>query len=303
MIAFFVVALLMVVGTLLFLVPPLIGKRARVTDVSRSDANLSIHRDQFTELDGDLAAGVIDRRQYASAKRELDLRVIEEVEQAADRSAGDCKNKWSLAGALALFIPLATLATYLALGTPSALDVAHSQRQAERGAHELTPQRLEAMVNQLKERLQAMPEDPEGWTLLARATSALARHEESAYAYRQAVRLMPNDAQLLADFADTLAMAQGRSLAGEPEQLIERALKTDSRNVKALALGGTAAFGRGDYAQASMLWRRVLELVPPGSELAQRIQVSVAESENRRSAKPASVGAPANRPVRAAEAK
>jgi cytochrome c-type biogenesis protein CcmH len=287
MIAFFVVALLMVVGTLLFLVPPLIGKRARVTDVSRSDANLSIHRDQFTELDGDLAAGVIDRRQYASAKRELDLRVIEEVEQAADRSAGDCKNKWSLAGALALFIPLATLATYLALGTPSALDVAHSQRQAERGAHELTPQRLEAMVNQLKERLQAMPEDP----------------EESAYAYRQAVRLMPNDAQLLADFADTLAMAQGRSLAGEPEQLIERALKTDSRNVKALALGGTAAFGRGDYAQASMLWRRVLELVPPGSELAQRIQVSVAESENRRSAKPASVGAPANRPVRAAEAK
>jgi hypothetical protein len=36
---------------------------------------------------------------------------------------------------------------------------------------------------------------------------------------------MPPDAQMLADFADTIAMAQGRKLLGEPEKLVRRSRK------------------------------------------------------------------------------
>jgi len=285
MIAFSIVAALMVIGALLFLVPPLLGKRKKAADVSHGEANLSIYRDQLKELDGDLANGVIDRLQHDSAKRELERRVIEEVELAADRAAGGSGVKWGWAGVLSFTMPVAAFGTYLALGTPAALDASRTaDRQIQRDAHELSPQRLAAMVTQLGERLQAMPEDAEGWLMLARTTGAMARYEDSADACRQVVRLVPNDAQLFADFADTLAMAQGRSLAGEPERLIERALAVDPRNVKALALGGTAAFGRGDYAQASTLWKRVLEIVPPDSEMTQRIQASLAQAADRSNA-------------------
>jgi len=90
---------------------------------------------------------------------------------------------------------------------------------------------------------------------------------------------MPRDAQLLADYADALAMAQGRRLQGEPEKLIARALAIDPLNVKALLLAGTAAFNRNDYAGAVRHWERVLGAVPGESEMAQRIRASIAEAQ------------------------
>ncbi len=54
--------------------------------------------------------------------------------------------------------------------------------------------------------------------------------------------LIPDDAQLLADYADTLGVVHGRKLEGKPEVLIQQALKIDPRNVKALMLSGTVAF-------------------------------------------------------------
>jgi cytochrome c-type biogenesis protein CcmH len=97
---------------------------------------------------------------------------------------------------------------------------------------------------------------------------------------RLAARLRenPNDAQLLADFADLLAMARGRSLRGEPEKLVLRALEIDPANLKALALAGTAAFDRGDYGVAAAYWQRMLPLVPADSEDARAIKENVGEA-------------------------
>ena len=39
------------------------------------------------------------------------------------------------------------------------------------------------------------------------------------------MKLIPDDPQMLADFADALAMLQGRKLEGRPEALIQQALK------------------------------------------------------------------------------
>ena len=89
------------------------------------------------------------------------------------------------------------------------------------------------MVERLATRLRESPDDIEGWKLLGRSYSALGRFPESATAYAKAAVLEPRDAQLLADFADVLAMAQGQRLEGEPEKLIARALELDPKNLKA----------------------------------------------------------------------
>jgi cytochrome c-type biogenesis protein CcmH len=74
-------------------------------------------------------------------------------------------------------------------------------------------------------------------------------------------------------------MARGRRLDGEPEQLLARALELEPTNLKALALAGTAAFARGDYAAAAARWEKMLPLVPPDSEEARSIQASVDEAK------------------------
>jgi len=45
-------------------------------------------------------------------------------------------------------------------------------------------------------------------------------------------KLNPNNADMLADYADALAIHQGRKLEGKPETLIEKALKVDPNHVK-----------------------------------------------------------------------
>ena len=88
----------------------------------------------------------------------------------------------------------------------------------------------------------------------------------------------PNDAQLLVDFADVLAMARGQSLQGDPEMLLQRALQIDPKNLKGLALAGTAAFDRRDFRAAAAYWQRMLPLVPADSEDARVIRQNVEEA-------------------------
>jgi len=89
-------------------------------------------------------------------------------------------------------------------------------------------------------------------------------------------------------------MAQGRTLKGEPEKLLKRALAADPKNVKALVLAGTAAFDRNDKAGAIRYWERALLVLPAESEMAGRVRESIAEaggSTEFAQAKPAPVQA------------
>jgi cytochrome c-type biogenesis protein CcmH len=75
-------------------------------------------------------------------------------------------------------------------------------------------------------------------------------------------------------------MSLGRTLQGEPEKVVERALLIDPNNVKALSLYGSAAFERRDFAKAAIHWRKILALVPPESETAKSIIASINEAQS-----------------------
>lgn len=293
MIGFLVVAGLLIVGALLFIVPPLLGKRIRQGNISHGETNLTIYRDQVRELDADLANGTLDQQQYEAAKREIERRVLDDVEQDAEQIARAGSPKWTLAIIVAVLVPVIAVPTYLKLGMPEALDPARSAAATQAGAHDVSPEQIARMVDQVKARLRGNPDDVEGWYMLAKSTQALGRYEEAVSAYREIVKRVPPDAQLLADFADTLAVANGRSLDGEPMRLIEQALSVDPNNVKALALGGTAAFQKQDYAKAAALWKKLVATLPPDAEFAQRIQNSIAEAEAKAGVKGTAVVASA----------
>jgi cytochrome c-type biogenesis protein CcmH len=139
---------------------------------------------------------------------------------------------------------------------------------------------MDAAIGQLAARLEKNPEDGKGWVMLARSNAVLGRFGEASSAYARSVAIFPDDAQLLADYADTLAMVRGGRLQGEPERLVERALRADPNNAKALALAGTIAFESKDFATAVNHGQRLQGLIPPGSELANSIQAGIAEAKS-----------------------
>jgi cytochrome c-type biogenesis protein CcmH len=149
---------------------------------------------------------------------------------------------------------------------------------AHAASHALGSAQVAAMTERLAARLKAEPADAEGWAMLARSLASLGRLDEAVPAFARAEALRGDDAQLLADHADALARLQGRLEAGEPLALVQRALKLDADNVKALSLAGTAAFARQDYAAAVAHWERLARVGPPGHPLVQHIGVSIAEA-------------------------
>ncbi|HEX6321834.1 MAG TPA: c-type cytochrome biogenesis protein CcmI [Burkholderiales bacterium] len=270
MTAFWLIGAGLAAGVLAWVLWPLLSRKGS-GPVSRQAVNVSIYRDQLRELETDLAAGTLAQADYERARAELEARLMEDVREpdavAQARPAGR-----GMALALGAAIPVLALAVYFAVGDPATLS-----REAEHGA---TVQQIETMVARLAARLRENPDDAEGWKLLGRSYAALGRFADAADAYAKAAVRTPRDAQLLVDFADVLAMARGQRLEGEPEKLIQRALEIDPQNLKGLALAGTVAFERKDYAQAAAYWQRMLPLVPADSEDARVIQQNVAEAKS-----------------------
>ena len=257
----------------------------KTTD-SAAQANLSVLRSQLTQLDADFAAGSLNTDQLALAKSEIERRALEE-ESASESHAAPAQPAKSTrtAWAFGLAIPLVALGIYGFIGNIQALDPANLEAKADT---EPTPEQIEAMVSAFAARLEAVPAnqtpDPKAWEMLARSYAAMQKFPEANKAYKRAVELNPGNAQMLADHADVVAMLQGQSMVGEPTKLFERALVLDPNNLKALALAGSAAFEKKDFAKAVALWSKAQGLAPPGSDFAKGLASSVEEAKMASSA-------------------
>lgn len=145
---------------------------------------------------------------------------------------------------------------------------------------------LQPLVPRLREKLAADPGNGEGWLLLARSYGQLRQYGDAVAAYRSAAALLPPDAGLLADWADAQVMFNQGRWDEAARQLVGRALAVDRRHLKALALAGSAAFDRRDYASAIGYWNEMKAAAPAGSIEARLAEVNIAEAERQRAGKP-----------------
>ena len=283
MILFWSLATLLVVATLAVLIVPLLRRRAKQDAPDADAAAAAVYRDQKQALDAEYADGLITAKERETAVAELSHRLGEEIGRQAEKPAPALRQRsaWVLAAILLVLIPSAAVLLYARLGKPDAI----IPTAAERSAHEISDSQVSALVETLAQRLKARPDDAEGWVLLARSYHALGRFPEAADAYAHATALVPDDAGLLADYADVLAMTHGRKLAGEPAALAARALSLDPNHKKALALAATAAMEARDLDRATGLWKRLRAQYPEESEDAKQVTSIIAEVESMKGGK------------------
>jgi cytochrome c-type biogenesis protein CcmH len=258
-----------------------------VSAQSASESNLALLRTQLQQVDQDLAQGRLDAAQHQAARAEIERRVLEEesVSLAPERE-GSPRATMLL---LLVAVPVLVLGLYGLVGSPQALSPPPLAAQGEP-----SPQEVEAMIAKLAERMEKQPPgnvaDTEGWVMLGRSYAVMQRYPEASRAFERALQLMPGDAQILVDQADVLAMQQGGNLQGEPLRLIELALKNNPSNLKGLALAGTAAFERKDYAVAVDYWTRARATAPPDSEFMRGLEQSIAEARSAAGSSVAAAG-------------
>ena len=285
---------LLVLGLLLW---PLL-KRQESSKNEEGDKALSVYRQQFSELEQDHKNAVLTDEQYQQSKRELERRLLEESESAEATPTARVRpvNSRAIVVALAIIIPTISGLLYWKLGNPLAItQPSVSSPTAQGGAdydHQ-TSEGLDALSERLKKKLKQNPNDGAGWALLARSYAEIGRHAEAVLFYEKAMKLIPDDPQMLADYADALAMLQGRKLEGRPEALIQQALKIDPNHVKALMLAGTVAFDRKEFWKAAQYWERASANLPPDAEgeVRQELLSGIAEAKELAGGKPPMVKA------------
>ena len=266
-------AALLVISTLAVIVRPLLRAKARADAPDADAASIAILRDQKRALDSERDAGEISDAERDAALSELARRVAEESDGTnAPASPRSPKRAWWAAIALVVIVPIAAFLIYQRLGTPDATVLADATT-----GHEVSEKQILAMVDALAARLKQHPDDADGWVLLGRSYLALERFPEAADAYAHANALIKDDANLLADYADVLAMTQNRTLAGRPAALVAQALAIDPKNRKALALAATVALEAHDIPKSLGYWKALAAELPPGSEEARQVAGFIAE--------------------------
>lgn len=272
---FTILAILLIVGVAAFLVPPLWFGHRKQAEADRKAANLAIFRDQLGELERERSEGSLADADFEQAKRELQRRLLEEVDGEGATTTVDAASSRKTAIAVVVLLPVLALAGYGVLGNPQALDPTAVMAQKQ-----MTPADIEAMVARLAARQQENPEDMQGWLMLGRSYKMLGRYAESVQAYQHAESAIAQDPDLLATYAETIAMANGKGLAGKPRQLVEQALKIDPNHAHSLFLAGAAAIEAGEKKKAIAYWEAVLPQVEPGSDVEKMIRGGLEKLKN-----------------------
>lgn len=290
MTAFWVVAGIFIVVALLFVIPVLLRSKRNESQeqIERQAANITIYRDQLTELERDLRNDTLSREQYDSSKQELQKRMLQDVSENGESVTHlvPTSRHGVVAGIIVtLVIPLAAIYLYLVIGDTRGLlpqsQLANATQFSQNGAGgEEGHIDISSMVESLAARLRENPEDIEGWVMLGRSYAIMERFDDASATYAKLVQMVPDNPQFLSDYADMLAMINNGSLLGKPAEMIARALAIDPNFPKALALAGTLEFEQDKFDQAVAYWERLLSAIPADSRLHKSVSDSIVQAKS-----------------------
>jgi cytochrome c-type biogenesis protein CcmH len=261
MIWFWLVAGLLVVVTLTALLRPLIWQAG--SGAGESEAAVVMFRRQLANIDAEAAQGRLAPDEAAAARSETTRRMLAAVDRdgaAADLEAPKpAELSWRIATAVGVagLVPVAAIGVYFAVGAPVAINPRPAaSAQTTTDPHDMAS--LAVAADQLKARLERDPDHPEGWALLGRTMTRLARFAEARDAYRRAIALTPDEPGLHAEFGEVLVLAAAGTVTPAAEAEFAKA----GNDPRARFYGAEAALQRGDSGAATTALQALLADAP-----------------------------------------
>lgn len=262
------------------------SKGGRAEEARTAD-NLAGLREEYAHLVEQQAAGRLTQAAFAEREEELALRVLEETEETKDsadpsqvrKDADNARTSLITTAAVAVMIPATAVGAYLWYGDFSALDE-RAVEQVRLAAQAAKSERdMQGTMASLEKAVQSNKDNLEAWELLAEQYNATGNLSQAAIAFENVVRLAPKNANAWAELAD-LTIALNPSDLLKAGEIAEKALAVDPWHQKSLMIGAAAAFERGDYAHAAVLFDRLRKQIPAGNEvhdaLTQQIEMTLA---------------------------
>jgi cytochrome c-type biogenesis protein CcmH len=272
-----ILTLLMGGAALIVLAPFFLGRGTNVAPTS-----LDVYKDQLAEVERDQAQGLIDEAEAASARLEIERRII-----AAGRSdttpAKTVSANWQyrMATGVAAIVVLGSVGLYAALGRPD-LPSAQSQAQAQAGAQSAQAGGqqgdVEALVKRVEKRVADNPKDADGWRMLGWSYYSTGRFKDAVVAYRRAVDLQKDNPTLKALLGEAMVSEAGDVVTEAALATFEEALAINPNDERARFFKGVAKAQKGDNHGAIDEWLALYKIAPADAEWAGDLRTRIEET-------------------------
>ena len=262
---FWVTSVFILVGVLIAIIVPIIRARAN----SSHEYNATIYYDQLNEIKRDLDIGVLSPLDGEALKAEIEKR-LETNEKNITAEATNKQKKPStripivMAILMAGVIPFMSYGLYFYLGSPEKKDLPFAKRKPVSSV-DTTNVKMDVLVKKLRKRLDQDPDQLKGWILLGKSLVNLNRFDDASKAFKRALEIAPNRAEIASFAAETSFMAQGGEFNQEVRYFFKLAQKINPREHKALYYLGLDAFMEKKYSTAIQYWVDLISISPVGA--------------------------------------
>ena len=268
MIVFIVIGTVMLASALWLLLWPLLTPSTR-TIIPRHELNVRIAQQRLAEIETELENEQLSDADFNTAQTDLEDTLLTEIQR--EEGSESLKNSGPLPVLIvATLFPIAVIALYLILGSAN-----HVSTDDQSVTTDTSTRSPDALLAELKLRLEQNPTDREGWAILANAMMSLGEYAQAVGAYEKLYALTGDDAEVLVGYADALTMAEEGALNDRVITLLDRALKIDPEQPQALWLAGMAAEARGDLPRALEHWRRLKPALHADSQAQSELQALI----------------------------
>lgn len=233
----------------------------------------AVYKDQLSEIDRDVAGGLIGSTEAEAARVEISRRLLAARDSQDGRPIASSTRLRRSAAIVALVgLPIVAVAIYLPLGSPRLGDFPLAQRARAPDA----AQPFENMVAQVEAHLEKNPTDGRGWNVLAPVLARLGRFDDAVRAYRNSITYNGDSPERRSDLGEALAAAAGGVVTAEAKAEFERAVAMNADEVKARYFLGLAAEQDGRGSEAASIWRAMLAKAPPDAPWRPLVQTALA---------------------------
>ena len=266
----------------LAIVMPLI-RRPGGPQPGRGEYDITVYKDQLREIDRDRDQGLVDDEEAEAARVEIQRRMLAASEAEKKPAAGASLPRGRMSAAvLAVAIPAAAFGIYFTLGSPEMPGQPFAGRNiaSEITARQGKLDRSEVMqlVARLLKRLEADPNNVDGWMLLGRTYLTIGKFEGALAAYRKAMEVGNQHPEIVTDYAEALVLSGKGQVGPEAQGLFEDIAEADPYNPRAGYYLGLRLAQRGNLKAALQAWVDLRAVSPPGSPWLEMVDLQIARA-------------------------
>ena len=201
-------------------------------------ATIAVLKDQLADIDVQLAAGAIQPGEAEGLRNEIRRRLLAagHIPAELDRTMGQ-KALSGLALGLAAMVAVAGAALYASMGQPELASNAAPAPAAAPAAAPVPDAAAQGEVNQLvaglEQKMQANPNDPEGWRMLGWSYFQTGRYGDAAKAYARAIALKPDGEGYQSAYGEALVQEAGGQITPAAAAAFEKAAAQDGADARA----------------------------------------------------------------------